>query len=160
MHTELNRGRIRNYTTVLLVLVIIAAGLFFSTVGLPAPAFKPPSVVTESGSGTFLVYGVGDTEEIEFIYPEVRHVSLTIAYYSEENSAQGELFAGPYWGDNLRSPYVWHTIFNEPTSDDTPDQIPSETVEFDTDRWKIELKSFSNPEKYALYRYTVTYPKP
>lgn len=160
MNAGFNWVRNGSSTTVFLVLVIISAGLLFSTVGLTAPALKPASVVTESGSGTFFISGLGDSEEIEFIYPEVRHVSLTIAYYSEESNASGELFAGPYWDDNLRSAYVWQTHFNEPTSDDTPDQIPFETVEFDTDRWKIEFKSFSFPEKYALYRYTVTYPKP
>jgi hypothetical protein len=114
----------------------------------------------ESGSGTLTALGSGVVDEVEFAYDQVRHISLTIAYYSEDEGA-ADLFAGPIWDDGTRSRYVWDTSFSTVASEDDFDYYPeSETVEFDADEWKIELRSLGSAEKHVQYMYTVTYPKP
>lgn len=143
------------------VLAAAVVGALFSAVALAAHPVKPPSVVMQSGSGTLSTSGSGITDEVEFQYDEVRHVSLTIAYYSEEEGATADLFAGPIWEDGTRLKAVWDTVFSALREEDDFEYIlEAETVEFDADRWMIELRSLSAPEKFVRYSYTVTYPKP
>lgn len=143
-------------------LAALAASILLSAAVLAAPPGKSrlPTMVTESGSGSLYAAGSVDTKVVDFIYPEVRHVSLTIGWYSEEEGAAADLFAGPVWADGMRSKYVWDTIFSSIRSEDDFDYFETQTVEFDASQWKIELISLSLPEKYVRYHYTVTYPKP
>ena len=60
----------------------------------------------------------------------------------------------------MRSKYAFATSFSGIGEEDDFDYIKTETVEFDANRWKLELISLSTPEKYLRYNYTATYPKP
>lgn len=160
MVTQFRIGKNRKRAAIVLALVTAVVGAFFSSAGLTAPAVRPPPAVMESGSGMLTAYGFNVVDDVDFTYGEVRHVSLTIAYYGEDAGA-ADLFAGPIWDDGTRSKYIWSTIFGAVASEDDFKYYPqTETVEFDADRWKIELRSLSSPEKYVRYMYTVTYPKP
>lgn len=143
-----------------LVLAAVVAAAIFAAAALAAPPLKSRSVVMESGSGSLQALGSVDTDSVEFVYDEVRHVSLTIGYYSEDGAAAADLFAGPVWADEVRSKAFWTTSFPPMHAEDDFDYLETQTVEFDADRWKIELISLSNPEKYVRYNYTVTFPKP
>lgn len=159
--TQLGTGNNRKRTVLTLVVGTALAAALFSTVALTAPAYKPPTVVMESGSGSLEALGFNVVDDVEFAYDEVRHVSLTIAYYSEDEGVLADLFAGPIWGDGMRSKYVWDTSFSQIRHEDDFDYFDeAKTVEFDADHWKIELRSLSGSEKYVRYMYTVTYPKP
>ena len=77
-----------------------AAAMIFATAALAAPPKKAPSVAMESGSGSLQAYGFNVVDTADFVHGEVRHVSLTLAYYSEEEGASADLFAGPVWADD------------------------------------------------------------
>jgi hypothetical protein len=158
--TNFSAGNTSKRAAVGLLLAIVAVGALFSLAALAAPPFKPASVAMESGSGTLFALGSVDYDEVEFFYQEVRHVSLTIGYYSEGGPAAADLFAGPVWADGKRSKSLFTTSFSDIGQEDDFDFFETETVEFDANRWKIELISLSSPEKYVRYNYTVTYPKP
>jgi hypothetical protein len=143
-------------------MVVCALALTVASAVMAAPPLKPASVAIESGSGSLQAYGSVVYRDVEFIYGEVRHVSLTIAYYAEDPT-MSDLFAGPVWsnsGRQVRSKAFYTTHFPTKGAEDDFDYLETKTVEFDADHWKIELISLSAPEKYVLYRYTVTYPKP
>ncbi len=160
MVTQFRIGKNRKRAAIALVLVTAVEGVFFSSAGLTAPAVRPPPAVMESGSGMLTAYGFNVVDDVDFTYGEVRHVSLTIAYYGDD-AGPADLFAGPIWGDGTRSKYIWSTNFGIVAGEDDFNYYPqSETVEFDADHWKIELRSLGNSEKYVRYMYTVTYPKP
>jgi opacity protein-like surface antigen len=143
-----------------LVLAAVVAAAIFAAAALAAPPLKPRSVVMESGSGSLQALGFGVTDSDEFVYDEVRHVSLTLGYYSDSVFAQqADLFAGPVWADEVRSKAFWTTTFPPMHAEDDFDYLETQTVEFDADRWKIELINLSGPEKYVRYNYTVTFPK-
>jgi hypothetical protein len=151
-----------NGKTISLALAANLAAALFAAATLAAPPSRSQSVVMESGSGSLQAYGSVVYKDVEFVYGEVRHVSLTLAYYAEEASA-ADLFAGPVWpdaGKQVRSKAFFTTAFPAKGSEDDFDYLETKTVEFDADHWKIELISLSMPEKYVRYHYTVTYPKP
>lgn len=144
-----------------------ALAMFITTEPMAAPPVKAPSVaVVETGSGSLTAYGSVVLKDVVFTYGEVRHVSLTLAYYTENTiESQADLFAGPVWfesaiGREVRSKAFFETWIPPMRSEDGFDVMETRTVEFDADHWKIELISLSSPEKFVYYRYTVTYPKP
>lgn len=157
--TRTTENRYRVATALIWVFAVV--GLLFSSMTPAAPPVKPPSVAIQSGSGILFAQGFGNTDDVEFLYDEVRHVSLTIVYYSEEEGVSADLFAGPVWADGTRMKSVWDVDFSTlRDEDDFQYFFEAETVEFDADHWLIELRSLSLPEKHVRYQYTVTYPKP
>lgn len=160
MTTQSRTTENRNSVARALIGVFAVVGVLFSSVAPAAPPVKPPSVAIQSGSGTLFAQG-SEVDDVEFLYDEVRHVSLTIAYYSEEEGTLADVFAGPVWADGTRMKSVWDTVFSALGEEDDFDYFrEAATVEFDADHWMIELHSLSLPEKYVRYQYTVTYPKP
>jgi hypothetical protein len=160
MMTQSRTTENRNSVAKGLIWVFAVVAALFSSVAPAAPPVKPPSVAIQSGSGTLFAQG-SEVDDVEFLYDQVRHVSLTIAYYSDEEGSLADLFAGPVWADGIRMKSVWDVNFSTLRAEDDFDYFfEAQTVEFDADHWMIELRSLSAPEKYVRYQYTVTYPKP
>jgi hypothetical protein len=143
-----------------LVLAAAVAAAIFAAAAQAAPAVKPPPAAMESGSGSLQAYGFNVVDSDEFVYGEVRHVSLTLGYYSDEEGSLGDLFAGPVWADDVRSEAFWTAAFPALREEDDFDHLVTETVEFDADRWMIELRSLDSHVKYVRYSYTATFPRP
>jgi hypothetical protein len=102
--------------------------------------------VMETLSGNATVY---DKESISFVYPEVRHVSLTMnaVGIEEGDFAQVEMDF-----------YVDEGLIAQGHMDPLEYSGYIETYEFNTDRWRLYIENNTGKEVVIFYYATITYP--
>lgn len=142
----------------IVILIAVIAGIVFGGIALasPAPAPKPAHtsgpVHMDTFSGNVTVSNELSPTPLSFVYPNARHVSITVGYSGLDEA-----------GDTVRLGFlmlpmggwaVWRDMAGPSTM--TADW---HTSEFDADNWSLEVSDMGGDPLQVYYRVTVTYPK-
>jgi hypothetical protein len=131
----------------ILALVALAIGSVYAGSVIGAPAVRtsgPVQITTFSGSKCV---GNATDSSIQYTYPAIRHVSLTVQFNGIEDSS-GYVWVIAHAG-NIYNGYVFKSV--------PSDVAQTVNIEFDTDSWYIQVKDTGGVQTCVNFSGTVMY---